>query len=60
MICFSCNNGYHTSMCCSNLKNVNYAFIGCAYKGWKIIMSTIMCLEQTKKFEIKLTQNNVL
>jgi hypothetical protein len=60
MFFFSCNVGYCPKMCCHNLKNVSYAFIGRAYKVWETNMFAIMCLEQTKKIEIKLTQNNVL
>jgi len=40
IFCSSCNSGDLYNMCCSGLKIVNYAFILCAYKGWKTIMST--------------------
>jgi hypothetical protein len=49
-----------TLTCVATIEECELGIYWVSYKGWKTNMFTIMCLGQTKKIEIKLTQNNAL
>jgi hypothetical protein len=60
MFCFSCSFAYCHRLCCNEMQNVTWSFIGRKYKGWETNMSIMVFWNNHSKLQIQLSWNNVL